>query len=64
MASWTEWKLSDIIYGIILPVIVAFLIIIFPLELADIIMEIDPSGTLSIILTDGLGEAILITGIP
>jgi hypothetical protein len=64
MASWTDWKLSDIIYGIILPVIVAFLIIIFPLELADIIMEIDPSGTLSIILTDGLAEAILITGIP
>lgn len=64
MASWTDWKLSDIIYGIILPVIVAFLIIIFPLELSKIVTEADPSGTLNAILVDGLGEAILVTGIP
>jgi hypothetical protein len=64
MASWTDWKLNDIIYGIILPVIVAFLIIFFPLELSKIISEIDTSGILTIILTDGLAEAILITGIP
>lgn len=64
MASWTDWKLSDVIYGIILPVIVAFLIIIFPLELSKIVTEADPSGTLNAILVDGLGEAILVTGIP
>ena len=64
MASWTDWKLNDIIYGIILPVIVAFLIIIFPVEIAKILAEVDPSYSLNAILVDGLGEAILVTGIP
>jgi hypothetical protein len=64
MASWTDWKLSDIIWGIIVPCVVAFLIIIFPTELAKILLEIDPGYTLNAILIDGLGEAILIVGIP
>jgi len=64
MASWTEWKLNDIIYGLILPVIVAFLIIIFPTELSKILADVDPSLQLNAILVDGLGEAILTTGIP
>lgn len=64
MSSWTDWKLNDIIWGIIIPLIVAFLIIIFPLELAPILLEIDPSYTLNAIVVDGLGEAILTVGIP
>jgi len=64
MASWTEWKLNDIIYGLILPVIVAFLIIIFPTELSKILADVDPTLQLNAILIDGLGEAILTTGIP
>jgi hypothetical protein len=64
MASWTDWKLSDILWGIIIPVIVGFLIIIFPTELANILMNVDPSYTLNAILVDGLGEAILTVGIP
>lgn len=64
MSSWTDWKLNDIIWGIIIPLIVAFLIIIFPLELAPILLEIDPSYTLNAIIVDGLGEAILTVGIP
>jgi hypothetical protein len=64
MASWTDWNKNDIIYGIILPCVVAFLIIIFPLELSKILADIDPSLGLNAILVDGLGEAILITGIP
>jgi hypothetical protein len=64
MASWTEWKLNDIIYGIILPVIAAFLIIIFPTEISKILLEVDPSFGLNAILVDGLGEAILVTAIP
>ena len=64
MSSWTDWKLSDLIWGIILPLIVAFLIIIFPLELSKILLDIDSGGTLTAILTDGLGEAILTIGIP
>ena len=64
MASWTDWKLSDILWGIIIPVIVGFLIVIFPTELAKILMEVDPSYTLNAILVDGLGEALLTVGIP
>jgi len=64
MASWTDWKLNDIIYGIVLPVIIAFLIIIFPHELSKILADFDPSMTLNAILVDGLGQAILTTGIP
>ena len=63
MASWTDWKLNDIIWGIIVPVIVAFLIIIFPMELRPILSDIDPGGTLPAIFVDGLGEAILTVGI-
>jgi len=64
MSSWTDWKLNDILWGIILPLIAAFLIIIFPLELAPILLEVDPSYTLNAIIVDGLGEAILTIAIP
>ena len=64
MTSWTEWKLNDIIYGIILPVIAAFLIIIFPTTIAELLLEVDPSFGLNAILVDGLGEALLVTAIP
>jgi len=64
MSSWTDWKLNDILWGIILPLTVAFLIIIFPLELAPLLLEIDPSYTLNAIIVDGLGEAILTIAIP
>lgn len=64
MSSWTDWKLSDIIWGIIVPLIVAFLIIIFPYELSNILYDFDPSGTLPAILVDGLGQAILTVAIP
>jgi len=64
MASWTDWKLNDFLWGIIIPVIVAFLIIVFPTELSKILADFDPSMQLNAILIDGLGEAILTTGIP
>ncbi len=64
MASWTDWKLNDIIYGLILPVIVAFLIIIFPTELSPILQDVDSGGTLNAIFVDGLAEAILLVAIP
>jgi hypothetical protein len=64
MSSWTDWKLSDVIWGIMLPLIAGFLIIIFPQELGPILFEIDPTYTLNAILVDGLGEALLTIGIP
>jgi hypothetical protein len=64
MASWTDWKLSDLIWGIIVPCIVAFLIVIFPMELGPILNDVDPQGTLNAIFVDGLAEALLTIGIP
>ena len=64
MASWTDWKLSDILWGIFIPVLVAFLIVIFPTTLAEILADVDPSLSLNAILVDGLGQAILTVGIP
>ena len=64
MASWTDWNLNDILYGIIIPVIVAFLIIIFPQELSKILADLDPSLTLNAILLDGLAQALLTVAIP
>lgn len=64
MASWTDWTLSDILWGIVIPVIIAFVIVIFPTELARILTEIDPFGSLNAIFVDGLGEAILTVAIP
>ena len=64
MATWTDWKLSDILWGIIIPVIAGFLIIIFPTELRSILADVDSSGILNSILVDGLGEALLTIGIP
>ena len=62
MTDWKEWKRNDIIFGIIVPCVVAFLIIIFPMEIRPILGDINED--LQFILVDGLGEAILIVGIP
>lgn len=64
MASWTDWKLNDILWGIFIPTLVAFIIVIFPTELASILMDVDSSGSLNAIFVDGLGQAILTVAIP
>lgn len=53
------FKASDILYAVIVPCIVAFLIIAFPFYLAP---ALDP--TLRAIIVYGLGEAILIVAVP
>ena len=63
-SSWKEWKLSDIVYGVAVPLIVALVIIAFPVYLRPALHEIDPSMTLESILILGLEEAILIVGVP
>ncbi|MEM2675953.1 MAG: hypothetical protein QXG58_05895 [Candidatus Bathyarchaeia archaeon] len=60
MTDGEKWGLGDILYGVIVPCIVAALIIIFPAYLKPIIA--DP--TLQAIFVDGLGEAILIIAVP
>jgi hypothetical protein len=57
--SEEKFKPSDILYGVIVPCIVALLIVIFPFYLGP---HLDP--TLKAIIVDGLGEAILIIGVP
>ena len=64
MTSWKEWKRGDLIFGIIVPTVVALLIIAFPTVIGTALLNIDPSYTLNAILVDGLGEAILTVGIP
>ncbi|MBC7131187.1 hypothetical protein H5T51_08285 [Candidatus Bathyarchaeota archaeon] len=53
------FKASDVLYAVIVPCIVAFLIIAFPHYLAP---ALDP--TLRAIIVFGLGEAILIVAVP
>jgi hypothetical protein len=58
MTSWKDWNSSDILWGIIIPCIVGFLIIICAR------VRVDPSYALNAILVDGFGEAILTVAIP
>jgi membrane-associated HD superfamily phosphohydrolase len=52
-------KASDIVYSVVVPCIVAFLIVAFPFYLGP---ALDP--TLRAIFISGFGEAILIIGVP
>ncbi|MFA5364043.1 MAG: hypothetical protein WC325_02550 [Candidatus Bathyarchaeia archaeon] len=64
MSDWKDWKRNDIVFGLILPLVIAFLIIIFPTELRSVLNSVDSSGGLTAILVDGLGEALLTVAIP
>jgi hypothetical protein len=59
MNNGNAFKVSDILYGIVAPCIIGLLIIVFPFYLGPVL---DP--TLRSIFVDGLGEAILIVGVP
>jgi len=60
--SWKEWKLGDILYGVVVPLIVAFVIIAFPVYIGPAVHGFDP--TLEQILVGGLEQAILVLGVP
>jgi hypothetical protein len=65
MASESEkLKLSDFIYGLIIPAIIGILILAWPTVVAPGLYAIDPSYTLNAILVDGFLEAIMIIAIP
>jgi len=57
-------KLSDFIYGLIIPAIIGILILAWPTVVAQGLLAIDPSYTLNAILVDGFLEAIMIIAIP
>jgi hypothetical protein len=54
-----RFKASDVLYAIVVPCLVGLLIVIFSFYLSPVL---DP--TLKAIVVDGLGEAILIIGVP
>jgi len=62
--SWKDWKLGDILYGIVVPLIAALVIIAFPVYLKPALHQIDPNMTLESIFVLGIEEAILIVGVP
>jgi hypothetical protein len=64
LSDWKDWKRNDIVFGLILPLVIAFLIIIFPTELRSVLNSVDSSGGLTAILVDGLGEALLTVAVP
>lgn len=59
-----KWKISDIIYGVIVPVIVAIILVAWPTTIASALLSIDPSYALNAIFVDGLREAVLIVAVP
>ncbi len=62
--GWKEWKVGDILYGVIIPLIVALVIIVFPTVLGPYLHAVDQSFTLESIFVAGLEEAILIVAVP
>jgi len=62
--SWKEWKLNDIIWGIGVPLIVAFLIIAFPTLIGPALRQVDTSGSLESILVMGFPEMVLVVALP
>jgi hypothetical protein len=63
-SSWKEWKLNDIIWGIIVPLIIAFVIIAFPTVIGPALNQVDPSMTLYSILVMGFPEMVLVVALP
>jgi hypothetical protein len=57
-------KKSDVIFGVILPVVVALIILAWPTVLSSALSNIDPSYTLNAIFVDGFAEAVMLVGVP
>jgi len=60
--SWKEWKLNDIIWGIIIPLLIALLVMAFPVFIGPGLHNVNT--TLEQIFVSGLEEAILIVAFP
>ena len=59
--SWKEWTRSDIVYGIVVPVVVVLLIVGFS-QLGSLLGR----GSFGFVMgiTSGIAEAIVIVGVP
>jgi MFS superfamily sulfate permease-like transporter len=59
--SWKEWTRSDIVYGIVVPVVVVLLIVSFS-QLGSLLGR----GSFGFVMgiTSGIAEAIVIVGVP
>lgn len=64
MTEAEKFKVSDFIYGLIVPVIVGLLIVAWKAYLPNALLSIDPSYTLNAILIDGFLEALMVIAIP
>lgn len=64
MVEWNEWTKNDIIFGFLAPLGVVLLIVFFVMVLSPFLIEVDPSLALQHSLVDGLGETLLISGLP
>jgi riboflavin transporter FmnP len=60
-ASWKQWTKNDLLFGFLVPLIVALVIVVFPL-LTPFLASVNPA--LIGILVYGLEEQILIVAIP
>jgi hypothetical protein len=60
----SSFKLSDIIFAVVVPVVVALVIIAWPTALSSALLNIDPSYALNAIFVDGFFEAVLLVGVP
>jgi hypothetical protein len=64
MVEWNEWTKNDILFGFLVPIGAVLLILFFILVLSPFLADVDPSLALQKSLVDGLGETLMISGIP
>lgn len=64
MAEGEKLKASDFVYGLVVPVIIGLVIVVWKAYLPSALLSIDPSYTLNAILVDGFLEALMVIAIP
>ncbi len=64
IAEGEKLKAGDFVYGLVVPVIIGLLIVVWKAYLPSALLSIDPSYTLNAILVDGFLEALMVIAIP
>lgn len=60
----SDLKMGDILFGVVVPVVVALLILAWPTVISSALLNIDPSYALNAIFVDGFVEAVMLVGVP